>query len=91
MTETTGSIGLISIEETLTGGDSWTENNAGLSSPGSVTALDRLDINPDELDLGGVNASERADYSPNAGADLDNITSGSPTSDITTVIVGVTG
>lgn len=87
--ETSGSIGLVNIFETVDGGDNWSEKNAGLSSPASVRAIGRFPTSPEELVLGNANAAaDRSDYSPNSGADLDDITSGTPAADATGVIVG---
>lgn len=88
-TESSGSIGLVSIEETRNDGTAWSEKNAGLSAPARIRALDRLDINDAEIVLGNSNAAtHRADYSPNTGDDLDDITPGTPAFNATGAIVG---
>jgi hypothetical protein len=79
----------VEIHETTDAGASWQEKASGITSPLQILALDRLDINLSEVVFGCEdNTADRSDYSPNAGANLDDITAGTPAADTTGVIVG---
>jgi hypothetical protein len=84
-----GTVDTVEIHETTDAGASWQEKASGITSPLQILALDRLDINLSEVVFGCEdNTADRSDYSPNAGVDLDDITTGTPAADTTGVSVG---
>ena len=73
------------LQLSLDDGVTWTEINSNTAS--IITDIAQLDINPQEVALGGENPDE-LDHSINYGQNLEDISGGGPTSNTTKVIVG---